>query len=167
MKKEIFYLYRFKHKCPYSNPLIRTMLLVLCACVCHCAVCQYWLYHSDLSFIFSVCLRLMGEEGTMRVSQKWLILLFFSIQQSQSADQKFDCLNSYFVIITRVIRWWWVKGILWSFWPLGALWSDGFMMGPPFSLESCTHPFFHMQRRVTTGPAWYLTDHPWHPPYKI
>lgn len=34
MNKEIFYLYRFKHKCPYGDPLIKTMLLVLCDCVC-------------------------------------------------------------------------------------------------------------------------------------
>lgn len=32
--KEIFYLYRFKHKCPYGDPLIKTMLLVPCDCVC-------------------------------------------------------------------------------------------------------------------------------------
>lgn len=38
MDKEIFYLYRFKHKCPYSNPLIKTMLLVLCDSVSLCCM---------------------------------------------------------------------------------------------------------------------------------
>lgn len=34
MNEEIFYLYRFKQKCPYRNPLIQTMLLVLCVSLC-------------------------------------------------------------------------------------------------------------------------------------
>lgn len=65
MNKEIFYLYRLKHKCPYSDPLIQTMLLVLCDCVSLCCVSVLII---PLSFIFSVSLKLMGKEGTVRVS---------------------------------------------------------------------------------------------------
>lgn len=35
MKEEIFYLYRLKPKCPYSNPLIKTVLLLInCVTLC-------------------------------------------------------------------------------------------------------------------------------------
>lgn len=50
MNKEIFYVYRCKNKCPYSNPLIKTMLYCVTLCVpvlsvsIDCAIDTHLLY---------------------------------------------------------------------------------------------------------------------------